>query len=345
MAARGRGSDVNKTQTERDSESLHFKVIHALSLTIFSENGAEAAAALNELLRWSTSSSREFPQLPSNSAPPYPQATPCLVTSLTHFVFQHSKRWIAAPTAEPCLTALAILSNLVTVADPEFSIKNAALIGAIPEALLLLHRLSFDPRSPLSRLAQTVMIQIGRFCCIEHTLKGREMDDFVASLASLFLLADVDTDEAHVQIFLNFALLDQNCGRLVCQIGADVLCRRVAQLLQCRAVSSFRDFVLETMYAITQGNAQVKEAACRSPELLRALLGLAVPPSEPYEGKAVVLFSPYQKACVFLLELSDDRRVLAYLATFKQQVSMAMLKWKSCGLPQLALKLSNVAPA
>jgi hypothetical protein len=344
MTARVRAGDVNKTQSERDSEALHFKVIHALSLTIFSENGAEAAAALHELLRWSVSGPRDFPQLPPNSPPPFPQAIPCLVSSLSRFISLHSKRWVPAPTAEPAFTALAILLNLVSIPDPDFAIKNSCLIGAIPESLLLLHRISFDPRSPLARMAQSILIQIGRFCLIEHTLKDQDMDGFIDSMSSLFLLADFDTDDAPMYIFLNFALLDGNCRKFVAHIGADLLCRRFAQLLSCPA-SQFRDFVLETMYAIVTTNAEVRDAVCNCPSLLRALLGLAIPPSEPYETRTVVLFTPYQKACVFLLELCEDRRVLAYLSRYKQQIAVAMLKWKSCGLPQLALKLSNAAPA
>jgi hypothetical protein len=344
MTARGRAGDVNKTQSERDSEAFHFKVIHALSLTIFSENGAEAAAALHELLRWSVSGPRDFPQLPANSSPPYPQATPCLVSSLSHFISLHSKRWVPGPTAEPAFTALSILSNLVSLPDSDFSIKNACQIGAIPESLMLLHRLSFDPRSPLARMAQSVLIQIGRFCLIEHTLKDHEMDAFVETMSSLFLLADLDSDDAPIHIFLNFALLDRNCGRFVAHIGADPLCRRFTQLLSTPA-GQFRDFVLETMYAIVMTNSEVRDAVCNCQGLLRALLGLAIPPSEPYEARSVVSFTPYQKACVFLLELCEDRRVLAYLSRFQQQIAVAMLKWKSFGLPQLALKLSNAAPA
>jgi hypothetical protein len=344
MTTRGRVGDVNKTQSERDSEAFHFKVIHALSLTIFSENGAEAAAALHELLRWSVSGPREFPQLPPNSPLPYPQATPCLISSLTRFISLHSKRWVPSPTAEPTFTALAIFLNLVTVSEPDFSIKNACLIGAIPDSLLLLHRLSFDPRSPFARMAQSVLIQIGRFCLIEHALEDQELDGFIETVSSLFLLSDLDSDDAPIYIFLNFALLDRNCRRFVAHMSADLLCRRFAQLLSSPA-SQFRDFVLETTYAIVMTNSEVRDAVCNAPGLLRALLGLAIPPSEPYEARSIVLFSPSQKACVFLLELCEDRRVLAYLSRFKRQIAVAMLKWKSCGLPQLALKLSNATPA
>jgi hypothetical protein len=342
MSGRARGNDVNKTQGERDSEALHLKVLHGLSLTIFSANGAEAAAALNDLLRWSSSGLRDFPQLAPNSPPPYPQASVCLVTALTRFISLHSRRWVSAPTSEPSLTALVILSNLVNVIDPEFSIKNAALIASIPECLLLLHRLSFDPHSPLSRIAQGVMLQLGRFCCIEHTLKDAEMNGFIESLSTLFLLSCADSDEPHIQIFLNFALLDANCQKFVGHIGAQLICRRFAQLLQTPSIG-LRDFLIETLYAIAMTNQELKEAVCCSPPLLRALLNLAVPPSEPYPARPVVSFSPYRKACVFLLEICEDGRVAAYLSRFKQQIAVAMLKWKSCGLPLLALKISNVS--
>jgi hypothetical protein len=230
----------------------------------------------------------------------------------------------------------------VNVVDPEFSLKNAALIAAIPECLLLLHRLSFDSHSPLSRIAQSIMVQLGRFCSIEHTLKASEMERFIESLSSLFLLSNVETDEAHIQIFLNFALLDANGQKFIAHIGAGLICRRFAQLLQMAAVG-LRDFLIETLYAIVMTNLEMRDAACNCSALLRALLNLAVPPSEPYEARPVVFFSPYQKACVFLLEMCEDQRVVAYLSRFKQQIAIAMLKWKSCGLPLLALKLSNAS--
>jgi hypothetical protein len=87
----------------------------------------------------------------------------------------------------------------------------------------------------------------------------------------------------------------------------------------------------------------MRDAACRCTELLRALVSLAVRPSEPYEGRPVVLFSRSQKAWVFLVEMCEDPRFAPYLSRLKEQIAVAMLKWRLCGLSLLALKLSNAA--
>jgi hypothetical protein len=339
MAARGR-PEGNKTQSERDTEILHNKIIHGLSLSIFSENGAEGAAALHELLRWSAHKGQDVQQHPGGAHPSCPQATACLVNSLTRFIGLYCEHWIRSPTAEPCLTAIVILSNLVHLPDPEVAIKNAALMGAIPETVLLLHRLSFDPFSPLARMAQIIMLQVARFCRIKHTLRDHGYQRFVAGICSLFALASASADDAHIAIFLNFIMMRKNCRLFLKELGSDLICRRMAQLLAHPLMVS-RDLLLEAIYALAMTNLEIKDAVCNTPVLLRAILRLAVPPSEPYEAKVVAQLTPCQKACVLLLELAEDSRVVCYLARFKTQIAAAMLKWKSCALPELALKVSN----
>jgi hypothetical protein len=80
-------------------------------------------------------------------------------------------------------------------------------------------------------------------------------------------------------------------------------------------------------------------AACRCTGLLRAPVSLAVRLSEPSEARPAVLFSRSQKAWVFLVEMCEDPRVAAHLSRLKQQIAVAMLKWRLCGLSLLALKL------
>jgi hypothetical protein len=89
----------------------------------------------------------------------------------------------------------------------------------------------------------------------------------------------------------------------------------------------------------------MRAAACRCTELLRALVSLAVPPSEPYEALPIMLFSRYQKAWVFPVAMCEDPKVAAYLSRLKQQIAVAMLKWRLCGLLLLAVKLSNAGPS
>jgi hypothetical protein len=53
---------------------------------------------------------------------------------------------------------------------------------------------------------------------------------------------------------------------------------------------------------------EMRDAACRCTELPRALVSLAVPPSQPSEAYPAVLFSRSQKASVFLVEMCEDPR-------------------------------------
>ena len=170
----------------------------------------------------------------------------------------------------------------------------------------------------------------------------REVNEFVSTLCSLFQLANPAKDEAHIDIFINFALLPENCRLFMDAMGTEVMVNRIAQLLGYPSVT-IRDILLEAVYLFCMTNTDFKDAACSSNFLLRSLLNLTIPPSEPFETKIVVPFTPCQKACVLLLDLSDDARVLSYLANFKVQLAAAMLKWKSNGLPQLALKVSNAS--
>jgi hypothetical protein len=189
-------------------------------------------------------------------------------------------------------------------------------------------------------MAQLVMLQVARFCRIKHTLRNRGYERFVASVCSLFALSSPGADDAHIAIFLNFIMMRKNCRLFVRELGAGLICRRMAQLLAYPLMAS-RDLLLEAIYGLAMTNLEIKDAVCDTPVLLRAILRLAVPPSEPYEAKVVAQLTPCQKACVLLLELADDSRVVSYLARFKTQIAAAMLKWKSCALPELALKVSN----
>lgn len=352
--------------------NYHEKVLHALALSIFSDNGIEAAAALHELLKWSEWKT--------------PQPTVVLIESLTKFIENHITPWIQGQSIEPAITALTILSNLVNSSDSIPIIPNCIMVASNRKTVKLLLRLSYHPYSPLLHLSQSILEQIGRFCDIqqvfgdnteliqapidpERTESTREMSErsenesndeentintnfnslycteiteFVSTLCSLFSLANPAKDEPHIDIFINFALWPNNCKLFMENMGADVMVNRIGQLLGYPAVT-LRDILLEAIYLFCQTNTDFKDAACSSNFLLRALLNLTIPPSEPFESKTVIPFTPCQKACTLLLDLSDDTRVISYLANFKIQLAAAMLKWKSCGLPKLALKVSNAS--
>ncbi|OHT07223.1 hypothetical protein TRFO_01392 [Tritrichomonas foetus] len=329
------------TPTYAPNNLHHEKTLHALALSIFSDNGIEAATALHELLRWSTLKLKD----PSASIPQgkilYPTPTPLLVNSLTKFIYHHITDWIQGPSVEPALTALTILFNLVNCIDSIPNVPNSILIASTPETMALLLRLSYHPYSALTRLAQTIVAQIGRFCNITKILQNKA-EEYVSTLCSLFTLANPAKDEQHITIFVNFALLPDNCRLFIDNLGAEVMVNRIAQLLTYPSLT-IRDLLLEAIYLFCMTNADFKDATCSSTFILRSLLGLTIPPSEPYETKMIVPFTPCQKACILLLELSDDARVISYLAKFKIQLASAMLKWKSNGLPQLALKVSNAS--
>lgn len=366
----------------------HEKSLHALALSIFSDNGIEAAAALYELLKWSSGQTPIAPQMPVGTIPPrkeiFCQPTYLLVSSLTKFIQYHITPWIQGPSIDPAITALTILSNLVNSVDSIPIISNCIIVASNPDTMILLLRLSYHSYSPLCHLSQSILEQIGRFCNIREVLgskkslqsqlekqkeqfKGnseksenddndieesnndnnndngcQEINDFVSTLCSLFQLANPAKDEAHIDIFINFALLPDNCRLFMDTMGTEAMVNRIAQLLGYPSVT-IRDILLEAVYLFCMTNTDFKDAACSSNFLLRSLLSLTIPPSEPFETKTVVPFTPCQKACTLLLDLSDDARVISYLANFKIQLAVVMLKWKSNGLPQLALKVSNAS--
>ena len=341
MSARRAGETLNKPKDDHNE-----KILHSLSLSIFSDSGVEAALALHELLRWSESRPEDLMK-----GLPYPQPTPCLILALTRLIQQHVDGWVPGCTTNAAMTALAILSNLTNVShfvanrkiyNPQSTINNAVLIGAIPETIELLHRLTFQPQSPMGKLAHSVLVQIAKFVNIEHTFKDENRrNKFVNTVCSLFLLADPNTDEQYVTVFLHFALLPQNCALFAREVGADLICKKIGRLLTYRS-TSLRDLILESVYAMMT-NTEMKDAACTTTLFLRGVLSLAIPQAEPCETKFVCPFTPCQKACVLLLELSEDSRVLSFLSNFKYQLAEAMCKWKSCSLPELALKVSNVS--
>lgn len=391
---RGRPNEINRS----GNNGHHEKSLHALALSIFSDNGIEAAAALHELLKWSSQKIAEPPtippQFPAGTILPrkemFAQPTYLLVSSLTRFIYYHITPWIQGSSIDPAITALTILSNLVNSVDSIPIISNCIIIASNPDTMVLLLRLCYHPYSPLCHISQSILEQIGRFCNIREVLGSKngsqpsksqsekqseqskenseksdndndnfdndeesmsnenadnglkEVNEFVSTLCSLFQLANPAKDEAHIDIFINFALLPENCRLFMDSMGAEVMVNRIAQLLGYPSLT-IRDILLEAVYLFCMTNTDFKDAACSSNFLLRSLLNLTIPPSEPFETKTVVTFTPCQKACVLLLDLSDDARVLSYLANFKIQLAAVMLKWKSNVLPQLALKVSNAS--
>ncbi|KAH0793496.1 hypothetical protein GPJ56_002543 [Histomonas meleagridis] len=340
-----------RTKTEANhppNTASHEKILHSLSLLIFSENGTESAAALNELYRWSTGNTRtiEIPH-PGIQQPPQPpqsppQPTPMLIMSLTNFIHYHISPFKHGPTIKPAITALDILSNLVRCTDRMQSLTNSILLSSIRDTVLLLHRLSFCPNSPLRKHSQDILIQIAKFCNITNVM-GDYTSEFISSLCSIFMLLDPSEDDSNLIIFMNFALLPDNCRLIIDEIGVETMVTRISQLLSFPS-TPLRDLLLECVYLFCMTIPDFKDAVCNSHFLLRSLVTLSIPPFMPYETKFVVPFTPCQKACVVLLELCDDSRVSSYLARFKMQLADAVLKWKSCGLPELALKLSNISP-
>lgn len=343
MSGRRSGEPLNNKPKDDPNE----KVLHSLSLSIFSESGVEAAVALHELLRWSDPKPEELLK-----GTPLPQPTPCLIQSLTRLILDHVDGWAPGCSAGPAMTALSILSNLTNMShflamrpmccNPQIIINNAVLIGAVPDTVELLLRLTIHPYTPLGKLAHNVILQIAKFVDIEHTFKDEaRRHKFVNTVCSLFLLADPNTDEQYVTVFLHFALLPRNCALFADEIGADLIYKKIGRLLTYPS-TSLRDLILESVYAMMT-NTEMKDAASTTTSFLRSVVSLAIPQAEPCESKFVCPFTPCQKACVLLLELCDDSRVLSYLANFKYQLADAMCKWKSCSLSELALKVSNVS--
>lgn len=321
---------------------MHERVIHHLALTIFSDNGVESAGALNELLRWSTACTKDFPMDAARVHRQkllYPSPTPILIQSLARYLSIHMKAWTRGPSTEPALTAIAILNNIANTSNAIVNVNNAHLIASCPEAVTVLHRISYHPQSPLAAHALQSLQQIGRFCDIQHIF-GDNAKDFAQSLCSTFLLASPSKDEPHVIVFLSFMLLPDNCHLFLEIILADQFITRVSELLYYPS-TPLRDMLLETLYTITLTNSDIKDAACVSPLLLRSILRLAIPYSLPHDGRHEIPFVPCQKACVFLLELCSDSRAMSYLAQYRQHFAYALTQWKSSGLTELALKVSN----
>ena len=335
-----RAKIIENTAATAAKGAHHEKILHALSLSIFSDNGVEAGSALHELLKWSTQICIDMNQLPLGTLP-YPQPTPLLIESLTKFVENHLTKWTKGQSADLVLSALTIIHNLTYSSDKKPIIPNDVMIASTPNIMKLLLRLSYHPYSVLSNISMSILGQLGRFCYISKVF-GDDADEYVSNLCSLLTLANPATDKEHIKIFTSFAILPENCRLFIDNMGAGVMVNRLAQLLTYPS-GFIRDTILESIYLFCMTNADFKDATCSSNYMLRSLLGLTIPPSQPYEINPKVPFTPCQKACVLLLELSDDPRVLSFLANYKIQIADAMLKWKSNSLPQLALKVSNAS--
>lgn len=320
--------------------ATHEKLLHGLSLMIFSSNGAEATTALYELLRWSAFKPQEPAQV--NSVSNYAQPTPMLVMSLTKFIKNNVRSWAPGPSTKPAITALAIFSNLVNSCDSKQSLVNAIIIASSVETIELLYRISLSPFSPLAKHSQNILLQTSKFCDIEKYLNNEHGKKLLENLCSLFMIMEPYEEETNIVIFIHFALLPSNCKLFLDKLGAENMVTKIAQLLSFPS-TNLRDLLLEFIYLCSMSIPDFKDVICSSQTMLRALLTLAIPPFKAYESKYILPFTPCQKACVLLLELSDDSRVISYLARFKLQISEAMLHWKSCDLPKLALKLSNAS--
>lgn len=299
---------------------------------LFSANPAEATAALHELLQWSALKPAES----AASAPCGAQPTPMLVLSLARFVASSARRWRAGPSLRPAIAALAVLENLVCAGDSRQALANASIIASCAEAVELLLRLSLLTRSPLARHAQCVLAPVAKFCDLSQCAGA------LAVLCASFPLLDPAEEEANAVVFLHFALLPGNCRLLLARLGARALLAKLVQLLAFPS-TGLRDTALEFVFLCCALVPDFKDAVCGSQAALRALLALAVPPFSPFPAKDALPFTPCQKACVLLLELCDDARAVGFLAQFKFQVAEAVLHWRSCALPKLAMKLANVS--
>ena len=315
------------------------KLLHSIALTLLTGSEIEVAGVLGSLLSWSNPKFKLDPEMtPQINLEPKP--SPILVQSLARFITFHVNQWKKGPGIEPALIALTIINNLVYSQTKKVNIENAAMFAASSEMMVCLQRISFHPYSPLSSLAQTILIMIARFCNIEKSIEDPQR--FMENICSLFMLSDAATDEEQIIIALNFALLPSNCSMMMEQLGADVIINRVSQLLSYPSLY-LRDFLLEILYTLSNTTSEIKESICKNEQLLRKIIALCIPQFEPTEQKNTIPLSPCQKACAFVCELLDDPRVLQFVAFFKLQFATAALKWKSAWLTELAAKVSTAA--
>jgi len=325
--------------TQYESPDKTKKLLHSIALTLLAGSEVEVAGILGSLLTWSNPKIKLDPELMQlNNLEPKP--SPILVQSFARFITLHINQWRKGPGIEPAMITLTVINNLLYSQSKKVNIENAAIFAASSDMMICLQRVSFHPYSPISSLAQSILIMIARFCDIEKTVENPQR--FMENVCSLFMLSDPACDEEQIIIALNFALLPSNCTMMMEQLGADIITNRISQLLSYPSMY-LRDFLLEVLYALLSTTPEIKESVCKNEQLLRKITALCIPQFEPTEHKNTIPFSPCQKACAFIVELLDDPRVLQFVAFFKVQFATAALKWKSAWLTELAAKISSAS--
>ena len=329
-------------ETQPSNHTHQEKLLHSIALTLLGGSDVEISAVLNSLLTWLNPNFKLEQQQPQHSQQfkfdAKPKPTPILVQSLARFLSLHINEWEKGPSTQPALIALTIINNLIYSPTKRINIENAAILSSNSEMMEVLQRISFHPYSPLSVLAQQILVMIARFCDIQNTISNTQR--FVSNISSLFMLSDPATDETQIVVQLHFLLLPKNCSLVMDEIGADLIVNRLAQLFAYPS-SSLRDVLLEVTYALVMTTPEIKEEVCKNNVLLRSLVALCIPQFEPSPQKNTIPLSPCKKSCAFLIELLDDSRVLQYVGKFKVQLATVALKWKSTWLTELAAKVSN----
>ena len=304
------------------------KIIHSLSLTLFSDSIIESSNALTSLYNWSHSSD-------SNNSR---KAFPILIQSLARYIKLNITEWEKGPSIESALTALLIILQLLYSNSKTLNIENCSIVAGSSEIVHLLQRISFLPNSVLSRYSQQILTLIGRFCDISKLFSNP--NDFIRRICSLFLISDPSSDETQIFIFFNFALYPNNLILFIEELSLLTIINRISCLLSYPSLS-LRDFLLEMIYSLLMTNTEFKDSVCRNQNFLRILLNLSIPPFEPYDSKISFPLVPCQKSCVILIELSEDSRVSLFLNHFSIKLAKACIKWKSYWLSELAIKASN----
>ena len=331
-------------ETQPSNHTHQEKLLHSIALTLLGGSDVEVSAVLNSLLTWSNPSfkleQQQSPHTQQFRFDAKPKPTPLLVQSLARFISMHINEWEKGPSIQPAMIALTIINNIIYSPTKRINIENAAILASNSEMMEVLQRVSFHPYSPLSVLAQQILIMIARFCDIGKTIDNKQR--FVSNISSLLMLSDPTTDENQIIVQLHFLLLSPNCSLVMDEIGADLIVKRLAELFAYPS-SSLRDLLLEVTYALVMTTPEIKEEVCKNNVLLRSLVALCIPQFEPSPQKNTIPLSPCQKACAFVIELLDDSRVLQYVGRFKVQLATVALKWKSTWLTELATKVSNAA--
>lgn len=323
------GSRVKAESTE-ETNAKSPQLLHGLALAIFSDDAPVAAGALNELLLWSEK--RINPVNP----------TPFLIVKLGEFLSAHINQWVSTIPTTPALNALTILMNLTVDSKGNPDIPTLALIAKCPQTMGILFRLSYHPCTPLSRTAQLILQQAGRFCDINEVMP--QPKEMIKQLCSLFLLSNPAADENLIMVVFAFMSWKQNTELIIDQVGVDIFVEKFAQLFYFPS-KPLRDASLEIAHLLVNGVTDFRVSACRKPQFLRSLICLCIPECEPTENFNRFPLTPCMKAVAFLLELIEDNAVLQFVGLYRTQIAVAAINWGDYWLMELAIKVSNAPGA